>query len=168
MKFSTNSNFMIKNKKEKVIYKLIFFFSIISIVILTIIYIFKTYIRFKRYDLSKNILSSYNIVQLYNREEKNNISYNNLDNSLENIPFVIGIINTMFICLYRSFKINYIIYYNVINCQLIEYIVFDMFEIEPNDSSCMSQNTNGEKIITLLTCNNVNGKRLIIKAKESK
>ena len=34
--------------------------------------------------------------------------------------------------------------------------------------SCLSQNTNGEKVITLLTCNNVNGKRLIVAAKENK
>lgn len=46
------------------------------------------------------------------------------------------------------------------------YKVYDKFEIDPSDSSCTSQNTNGQKEITLLTCNNVNGKRLVIKAKE--
>lgn len=46
------------------------------------------------------------------------------------------------------------------------YKVYDKFEIDPSDFSCTNQNTNGEKVITLLTCNNVNGKRLVIKAKE--
>ncbi|MGN1269839.1 MAG: sortase [Clostridia bacterium] len=46
------------------------------------------------------------------------------------------------------------------------YKVYDKFEIDPSDFSCTSQNTNGQKEITLLTCNNVNGKRLVIKAKE--
>ena len=50
--------------------------------------------------------------------------------------------------------------------QKVFYKVYDKFEIDPSDSSCTSQNTNGQKEITLLTCNNVNGKRLVIKAKE--
>ena len=48
----------------------------------------------------------------------------------------------------------------------IFYKVYDKFEINPSDFSCTNQNTNGDKIITLLTCNNVTGKRLVIKAKE--
>ena len=31
---------------------------------------------------------------------------------------------------------------------------------------CTSQETNGKKEITLITCNNITGNRLIIKAKE--
>ena len=47
----------------------------------------------------------------------------------------------------------------------IVYTVFDKFEIVPSDLSATNQNTGNEKIVTLLTCNNVNGKRLVIKAK---
>ena len=40
--------------------------------------------------------------------------------------------------------------------------------IEKNDMSCTSQETNGNKEITLITCNNINKKRLVLKAKEMK
>lgn len=49
---------------------------------------------------------------------------------------------------------------------LTTYYVYDKYEINKNDTSCTSQNTNGNKEITLVTCNNFNGNRLIIKAKE--
>lgn len=48
----------------------------------------------------------------------------------------------------------------------ILYKVYDIFEINPSDFSCTNQDTNGQKVITLLTCNNVNGRRLVVKAKE--
>lgn len=46
------------------------------------------------------------------------------------------------------------------------YKVYDMYEIEKNDMECTSQNTNGKKEITLITCNNINKKRFIVKAVE--
>lgn len=49
---------------------------------------------------------------------------------------------------------------------LIIYSVYDKYEINKNDTSCTSQNTYGKREITLVTCNNLNGNRLIIKAKE--
>ncbi len=48
----------------------------------------------------------------------------------------------------------------------ILYSIYDIFETSSDDTSCTFQNTNGNKIVTLITCNNVNGKRLIIHAKE--
>lgn len=48
----------------------------------------------------------------------------------------------------------------------IKYEIYDIYETSPNDTSCTFQNTNGEKIVTLITCNNVNGKRLVLHAKE--
>lgn len=50
----------------------------------------------------------------------------------------------------------------------VYYEVYDMYEIEKNDMNCTSQETNGKKEITLITCNNINKKRLIIKAREIK
>lgn len=44
------------------------------------------------------------------------------------------------------------------------YTVFDIYEVNPNDLSCISQNVDEKKIITLTTCNNVNGKRLVVQA----
>lgn len=49
--------------------------------------------------------------------------------------------------------------------QIVEYIINEKYETTANDLSCTSQETNNQTMITLLTCNNVNGKRLIIKAK---
>ena len=49
---------------------------------------------------------------------------------------------------------------------LIKYYVYDKYEINKNDTFCTCQDTNGRKEITLVTCNNFNGNRLIIKAKE--
>lgn len=48
----------------------------------------------------------------------------------------------------------------------VYYKVYDIYEIEKTDMSCTSQETNGKKEITLITCNNINKKRLIVKASE--
>ena len=47
----------------------------------------------------------------------------------------------------------------------LTYEIYDIYEVLENDVSCLSQATNGQKEITLITCNNNNGKRLIVKAK---
>lgn len=47
-----------------------------------------------------------------------------------------------------------------------DYTIYDMYEIKPSDTSCTSQDTNNLRIVTLITCNNVNGKRLVVQAKE--
>lgn len=51
-----------------------------------------------------------------------------------------------------------------LNGKLTEYFVYDKYEVEITDTSCTSQDTNGKNIVTLLTCNNVSGKRLVIVA----
>lgn len=53
-----------------------------------------------------------------------------------------------------------------LNGNHLDYSIYDIYEINSDDTSCTFQNTNGQKIVTLITCNNVNGKRLIIHAKE--
>ena len=50
----------------------------------------------------------------------------------------------------------------------IIYEVYDKYEVIPSDLSCTSQEVENNRIITLLTCNNVNGRRLVVKAKEHK
>lgn len=47
----------------------------------------------------------------------------------------------------------------------IEYNVYNKYEVSSKDTSCTSQKTNGQKEITLVTCNNITGNRIIIKAK---
>lgn len=47
---------------------------------------------------------------------------------------------------------------------ILEYHVTSKYTIDAYDNSCINQNTNGEKQITLLTCNNASGSRLVVKA----
>lgn len=47
---------------------------------------------------------------------------------------------------------------------MVEYSISKIYEVNPDDISCTSQNTNNKNIVTLLTCNNVSGKRLVIVA----
>ena len=53
-----------------------------------------------------------------------------------------------------------------LNGSMNEYSVYKIYESEASDMSCTTQNTSGNSIVTLITCNNVSGKRLIIKAKK--
>jgi len=48
----------------------------------------------------------------------------------------------------------------------VEYEVYDIYKVEPEDISCLSQETNGKKEVTLITCTNDSKKRIIVKAKE--
>ncbi len=48
----------------------------------------------------------------------------------------------------------------------IKYSVYEKYNVVPKDTSCTSQNTEGKKIVTLITCTNDNKKRVIVHAKE--
>lgn len=48
----------------------------------------------------------------------------------------------------------------------LDYLVYNSYETDYNDLSCMKQETDGKKEITLITCNNIKNKRRIIKACE--
>ena len=45
-----------------------------------------------------------------------------------------------------------------------DYSVYDSYEVTLSDFSCTSQNTYNKKVITLVTCNNLNENRIIVKA----
>lgn len=49
----------------------------------------------------------------------------------------------------------------------VKYSIYDKYETDYNNLSCTSQDTHGNKEITLITCNNIKNKRRVIKAKES-
>lgn len=49
---------------------------------------------------------------------------------------------------------------------VVEYKIYQKYETQFTDISCTSQDTFGKKEITLVTCNNVNGNRIIVKARE--
>ena len=50
----------------------------------------------------------------------------------------------------------------------IKYKLYDKKEILNNDLSCTNQNTNGKKIITLVTCNTLKDTRVVYTAIEKK
>lgn len=53
---------------------------------------------------------------------------------------------------------------NRIGC--VEYEIYSIYTVVPEDVSCLSQNTDGRKEVTLITCTNDSKKRIIIKARE--
>ena len=48
----------------------------------------------------------------------------------------------------------------------VEYEIYDIYMVEPEDVSCLSQETNGKREVTLITCTTDSEKRIIVKAKE--
>lgn len=52
------------------------------------------------------------------------------------------------------------------NVGIIEYEIYNIYTVNPEDVSCLSQNTEGKKEITLITCTNDSKKRIIIKSRE--
>ena len=66
----------------------------------------------------------------------------------------------------KNLKTNSIIKIDNLKGTIVSYYVYDKYEISSNDMNSVNQNTYGNKEITLITCNNFNGNRLIVKAKE--
>ena len=48
----------------------------------------------------------------------------------------------------------------------VEYEIFDIYKVVPEDVSCLTQDTDGKKEVTLITCTNDSAKRIIVKARE--
>lgn len=48
----------------------------------------------------------------------------------------------------------------------IEYVVYDIYKVYPKETQCLSQETGGERQVTLITCTTGAIKRLIVKAVE--
>ncbi len=52
------------------------------------------------------------------------------------------------------------------NIGKIEYEIYDIYKVYPEDVNCLSQQTNGKKETTLITCTADSEKRIIVKARE--
>lgn len=48
----------------------------------------------------------------------------------------------------------------------VEYEIYDIYTVYPEDVKCLSQETEGRREITLITCTNDSQKRVIVKARE--
>lgn len=55
-----------------------------------------------------------------------------------------------------------------LNGRKLDYTIYEKSEVEANDTTCISQDTNNSRIVTLITCNTLKGTRVIIKAKENR
>lgn len=52
------------------------------------------------------------------------------------------------------------------NIGIIDYEIYNIYTVVPEDVTCLSQETNGKREVTLITCTNDSKKRIIIKARE--
>ena len=48
----------------------------------------------------------------------------------------------------------------------VEYKIYSIYKVNPKDTSCLEQDTNGKKEVTLITCTYDSKKRIIVKARE--
>ena len=51
-----------------------------------------------------------------------------------------------------------------LNNTTLKYSVYDKYTVDPTDTSCTSQITNGKKIVTLITCTDDSKQRVIVQA----
>ena len=58
------------------------------------------------------------------------------------------------------------IFFTDIYDNTVEYMVYDVYKVKPDETECLSQETEGERELTLITCTTGALKRLIIKAIE--
>ena len=200
----------IKTKKNDHlnVLKVIFFISLGTAIIFFIIFLLKVYKIDKNTQISKRLISDYQVTTLYSSNITNynaNAIYNNNNNS---DSFVIGMIKIDKIKLtypilsktskelldisvcrfagpmpnqignlciaghnyvdYRFFNRlnelnkNDIIKIYDLNGLEVDYYITNIFEVKSTDLSCTNQNTNNKTMITLLTCNNVSGNRLVV------
>lgn len=66
----------------------------------------------------------------------------------------------------KKLEINDKIYITDIYDNKLEYLVYNIYKVFSNETECLSQETNGEREITLITCTTGAIKRLIVKAVE--
>ena len=65
-----------------------------------------------------------------------------------------------------SLEINDIFQVYDLNGNFIDYIISEIKEVSANDTSCINQDTNNSREVTLVTCNTIKGTRIVVKAKE--
>ena len=53
-----------------------------------------------------------------------------------------------------------------VNGKVVKYSVYDIDVVDPDDTTCTSQLTNGRREVTLITCTNYGTQRLVVKARE--
>lgn len=72
--------------------------------------------------------------------------------------------NTRFFSKVPTLEYGDIIEITDLSNKTVKYSVYDKFEVDPDDTACTSQLTNGRTEITLITCTNDGKRRVVIKA----
>ena len=198
------------SQKFKIIFWIFFLLSLLFIILL----FFIKYNKIKKEKISKDLISSYEITTLYNKNQKDYTANKLIENFPNDSPFVIGLIsidkiNMIYpilssttdnlleiapcrfygpmpneignLCIaghnYADNKIFGKLYLIDIGDEIdiydlsgnkITYIIYNKEEVEPDNLSCLNQNTSNLREITLITCNTIKGTRHIIKAKENR
>ena len=72
--------------------------------------------------------------------------------------------NKRFFSKVPTLKVGDIIEITDLNNNTLKYLVYDKYTVDPTDTSCTSQITNGKKIVTLITCTDDSKQRVIVQA----
>ena len=72
--------------------------------------------------------------------------------------------NKRFFSKVPTLKVGDIIEITDLNNNTLKYSVYDKYTVDPTDTSCTSQITNGKKIVTLITCTVDSKQRVIVQA----
>lgn len=72
--------------------------------------------------------------------------------------------NKRFFSKVPTLKVGDIIEITDLNKNTQKYSVYDKYTVDPSDTSCTSQITNGKKIVTLITCTDDSKQRVIVQA----
>ena len=67
----------------------------------------------------------------------------------------------------KELDINDKVYLTANNGERFTYLVYDKYEVNENDLSCTSQETNGNIEVTLITCTTTKKNRLVVKCRNS-
>lgn len=76
--------------------------------------------------------------------------------------------NTRFFSKVPTLESGDIIEITDLSGRIIQYKVYDKYQVDPTDVSCTTQLTNGRKEITLITCTDDSKQRVVVKAREVK
>lgn len=74
--------------------------------------------------------------------------------------------NKKFFSKVLNLKVGDIIEITDLDNKTLKYKVYDKYTVDPNDTRCTSQITNGKKIVTLITCTNDSKQRVIVQAEQ--
>ena len=130
--------------KKLAILKIILFISIIGLIIFSLLFVLYIYDITQKNKTSENLASSFSVSYLYSKNPSYTAILQNSNDFSEEIGDEFAVYG--------------------LDGKALDYKIFDKKEVESTDLSCTSQETNGKKIVTLMTCNSIKQTRIILQA----